>query len=178
MHNSYKATHIPPVWGDLVLGLLATVIFGILHWYCTVNPKFGSYGSIPLWLLSGSLCVILFVCSVFIGGKHYSFDNDNITIRYLGIPVRQIGWRSVSHAIYSQKWRESGKLRYATAVSSIKGNVIFVSLYACPPFDPECDVRPDFAAIHPRTFLCIYLPAKNTQNYLAAFRSHFPCLKE
>lgn len=178
MQKKKTPIHIPPPWADLILGVSTTTVFALIHCYVISNPDLASYGTVPLWLLSGSIFVMLFICTILMGGKHYSLDDEQITVRYFGIPVRTIRWISVSHAIYSHKWRENGKLRYATAVSTIKGNAIFVSLYACPPFDPENDIRADFAAIHPRTFLCIYLPAKDTKKYIDGFRRNYPDLKE
>lgn len=121
--------------------------------------------------------ILLFVIAAVMSLKHYSFTEKHLIVRFLGVPVKRIDWRSVSHAVYAKQWRiNKGKLKYKFAASAGKGNAIFISLYGCPPYDPEHDALTDFSIIDARNLLCIHIPSKTAEEYVDVFRSCYPDL--
>ena len=127
--------------------------------------------------LAPTFLILLFAILAIFSLKHYSFIGKYLIVRFLGVPVRKIYWRSVSHAVYAKQWRiNGGKVKYKFAASSGKGNTIFVSLYGCPPYDPENDALCDFSMIHGRNFIGILLPAKTAEEYVKVFQACYPDL--
>ena len=143
--------------------------------YFFLNDSIGI--EVILEKIEPTLLITFFVVLAATSLTHYSFTEKHLVVRYLGIPVRRIDWRAVSYAVYAKQWRANGgKTKYKFAASFGKGNTIFVSLYGCPPYDPEKDALSDFSMIHGKNFISIDLPSKNTEEYLAAFRVCCPDL--
>ena len=122
-----------------------------------------------------TILIVLFAILGVTALKHYSFTKKHLIVRFLGIPVRRIDWRSVSHAVYAKQWRvNGGKIKYKFTISSETGNALFLSLYGCPLYDPESDTLSDFSMTHGRNILCIRLPSKTAEEYLKAFQACYP----
>lgn len=159
-----------PDFGAFGIGM---AIVSLFVWFFLHEIKKSQSGPIPSYIL----CFILIALFLILSLRsliHYSFTEKHLIVRFAGIPINKIYWRSVSSAIYLTKWKENGKIKYKFSPSVMEGHAIFVSLYGCPPFDPTRNSRTEFESLHPRTFKVIFLKKKTAGYFVHLFRACYP----
>ena len=176
MSDSKHRISTSPDWGAMIF--FAILVAGTLYFYHDGICHPDKYED-PMSLDYLIVSVLLGVYAIIICSVHYTFSEQYLIVKFLGIPFRFILWRSIHGAIYLHTWHESrqGQLRTWQTPSVVKGNAIFVSLGYCRQFNPEYDTRWRFQMANPMQTLFIRLPQKKAAAYIEAFQAFYPDLE-
>lgn len=175
MSDFKKRISTSPNWGMMILfgALIAGLIYyykdGVLHPEEYRDPT--SLEEIVFYSVLGLYMMVTLAI-------HYTFSKKYLIVRFLGIPVRFIRWKSIYGAIYLHTWHENrqGQVRTWRSPTVAKGSAIFVSLGGCRQFNPEYDTRWRFQMASPLSTLFIRLPKKKAEAYIEVFRTFYPDL--
>lgn len=114
---------------------------------------------------------------------NYSFTNECLVARFLGIPFRFIPWENIGRAQYLHAWRDILP-KYSVVLGSVMpslsgsyGQMIYVTLKRCPAYVPEYHVRLIHNIIHPFRTACIWLPYKSKDFFIDSFKKCYPNLE-
>lgn len=114
---------------------------------------------------------------------HHAFSDDYLEMRWLGISLRKVSWKSIENATYLHAWKDI-TLKYSRAVRGVLiekgdtyGEIIYATLKGCPDYCPKYEIRLFHKLLHPFRTVCIYLPYTEKYHYIDVFREHYPGLK-
>lgn len=99
---------------------------------------------------------------------HYKLSPKGITVCFLYIPVRRIGWNKISTAQFVCQWTGWNKNDIR------KGQGIFITSPRCPIFCPEIEGLDWFRMRHPFSSVFIRFTKKNRDLYVKTFKHYYP----
>lgn len=169
--------HIPLRWGILLIVLFFFSI--ILQEYISIwDVEPGS----PLhrYLI---IILILLLFAILRLGVSYSICDRYLETRFMGIPFRRFNWCQIESAMYIHAWKDivpNYSIFWGGFIPRIKdshGQIIYVTLRGCPKYVPERNLRLIHNLLHPFRTACIWLPEATKNQYLEAFKKHYPDLE-
>lgn len=173
IHNTDQPPVItPPRWK----------IFAVMAAICLLCLRFWIdnivYQGIS-WEWIATLITALFVVSKMItSGIHYKFTEDHLTVCFLWIPLRRIRWQRITNALFAHAWSDpKTKYQHIMNPGAVTGQIIYVTIDHCPEWYPVLSMRWTHNSIHPFRAFTVWLPYKQNEYYINAFKKHYPNLE-
>lgn len=178
MNDTEIRVTVPIQWHKLPLPVIQVLIFSPWNIFVLSNPKRLDVAIIVFMLIETVFFLIPGILAVIEYLTQYSYGPEGITVRFLGVRIRQVPWSRVGHAIYAFAWRDPGYpyfswYRYMPHM----GQIIYVTLAPRRGFLPEADIRWMHRLLRPFTSFCMFLPSINVPHYTMSFQHYYPRLK-
>ena len=167
-HNRIMTT--PPRWRTF--GLSTTYFLTCLITFVMIEDKISTLGYVFIILF---FIVLLF--RSFCSGVNYTISDKSLTVNWLDIPLRNIPWNRIGHAIYLHAWIDPKSYFKRHEYGPTYGQIIYISLHGCPRLHHKSQTRFWHNLLHPFHTACIWLPRDNKYEYIDLFKNYYPNLE-